>query len=132
MVITETDTGKTTDEEEEIYDSVVKVRRMGAFIFPVEIKMTFDDGETIREMWDGRDTWAKFCYTKPAKLVSATVDPEGKILLDVNFTNNSRTLEGEGMGVAKLCARLLFWAQFFLEQPELANLFSLIEGFSID
>ncbi|MFC1475730.1 M1 family metallopeptidase [Candidatus Zixiibacteriota bacterium] len=132
---TTTDTGEIADDaedEEEMYYSVVKVRRMGAFVFPVEIEITFADGETIRETWDGRDTWTKFSYTRPAKLASATVDPKGKILLDVNLTNNGRTLEGEGIGVVKLCARLLFWAQFIMEQPAFANLLSIIEGFSIE
>jgi len=119
-------------EEKEVYYSRVKVRRIGTFVFPVEVEITFDDGEIIRESWDGQETWTEYRYTKPAKLVSATVDPDHKITLDVNYTNNSRTLDSEGFGVAKTCIRALFWAQFMLEQPDFANLFSIFEGFSLE
>jgi hypothetical protein len=133
----DTDDGNDTEkreeeEEEDIYYSRVKVRRIGTFVFPVEVEIVFDDGEIIRESWDGRDTWTEYRYTKPAKLVSATVDPDRKIILDVNYTNNSRSLDYDGVGVAKICVRAMFWAQFMLEQPDFANLFSILDGFSME
>lgn len=73
------------------YESVVKVRRLGGFVFPVEIEMTFENNEKIREKWDGKDTWKEFKYLKPTKLVSATVDPDLKIPADINLKNNTRT-----------------------------------------
>lgn len=78
---------------EKMYLSVVKVRRLGEFRFPVEIEMVFDDGEKLREKWDGQDIWKEFRYVKPKKLVSATVDPDKKIPLDLNWQNNTRTAE---------------------------------------
>jgi len=120
------------EDDPDIYFSYVKVRRLGEFVFPVEIEIEFDDGEIIHETWDGRDTWKKFTYTRAAKLRSATVDPERKIRLDVNYTNNSRTLDYEGVGIAKMCIRALFWAQFMMEQPDFFNLFSIFEGFSME
>jgi len=73
------------------YESVVKIRRLGGFMFPVEIEMTFEDNSKIREKWDGKDTWTEFKYRKPVKLVSATVDPDKKVPLDINWKNNTRT-----------------------------------------
>lgn len=123
---------KKDDEVEDYYCSRVDVRRLGTFVFPVDVEIAFDDGEKIRESWDGKDTWTEFRYIKPAKLVSATVDPDRKVTLDVNYTNNGRTLDSQGSGVAKMCVRALFWAQFMLEQPDFANLFSIFEGFSLE
>jgi hypothetical protein len=109
-----------------IYRSVVKVRRLGEFVFPVELEVVFADGERIRETWDGKDLWKKYEYVRPARLASATVDPEGKIPLDVDMTNNSRTVEARMSGVAKLSARILFWSQVLFDQPEMLALATLL------
>jgi len=100
------------------------VRRLGEFIFPVELQMIFADGDTVTEKWDGKARWHKFSVTRPSRLLSATIDPENKILLDVQLTNNSRTLEISSRGINKLTARLLFWTQFFLDMPAFFNLFT--------
>lgn len=110
------------EDEPRIYSSGVNVRRLGDFIFPVEVQVVFDNGDTLVENWDGKDLWKKYRYTKPAKIVSATVDPDRKILLDVNFTNNSKFLKRHSLGINKLSARWLFWNQFLLDQPDFMNL----------
>jgi hypothetical protein len=104
-----------------LYESVVSVRRLGDFKFPVEVLITFENGENVRESWDGQDTWKRFRYTKPTKLVAATVDPERRIPLDVNFTNNSKMVDGSSLGANKLGVRGLFWTQFLLDQPQVLN-----------
>jgi len=116
------------DEKKKFYRSEVKVRRLGTFMFPVVVEVVFDDGEKIRESWDGRDGWIKFVYTRKAKLLSATVDPDRLIPLDINLTNNSLSVEQKGVGVAKARVRMLFWAQFLMEQPDFANLATLLDG----
>ncbi len=123
---TDTSAAESTDiaeqEQPTLYYSGVNVRRLGAVQFPVEIEVVFEDGEVIRETWDGKALWKKFRYTKDAQLVSATVDPERKIPLDLNFTNNSKTIENQSLGINKLSARWLFWMQFLLDQPDFLNL----------
>lgn len=111
-------------KEQQMYFSEVKIRRPGDFKFPVEVEMEFENGEKIREKWNGEDSWKKFHYIKPTKLRSAAVDPDNKILLDINYTNNSRAVEKQSLGVNKLAIRFLFWMQFLLDQPEFLNLFS--------
>lgn len=111
--------------EEKLYCSTVMVRRLGEFIFPVELQMIFSDGDTLIEKWDGKERWHKFSITRPARLVSAAIDTENKILLDVQLTNNSRTLERSSRGKAKLAARILFWTQFFMDMPKFFNLFTI-------
>ena len=106
------------------YYSGVNLRRLGEFKFPVELRVEFEDGEVIRETWDGKDLWKKFRYLKPARLVSASVDPDNKVVMDANFTNNSKVVEPAAAGINKLSVRWLFWMQFLLDQPEFLNLFS--------
>ncbi len=110
-----------TTQATKLYESGVNVRRLGNFKFPVEVLITFENGENVRENWDGQDTWKKFRYTKPTKMVSATVDPERKIPLDVNFTNNSKLVDKSSLGANKLAVRSLFWTQFLLDQPQFLN-----------
>ena len=123
------DSAVSKSKKEKMYYSVVSLRRLGSFTFPVEVEIVFANRDTIRENWDGKDLWKKFYYTKSAELVSATVDPQRKILLDVNFTNNSRNIKAQRLGVNKLAARWLFWMQFLLDQP---GFLRLMPSLSID
>lgn len=120
-----TDSASGEAKSKILYFSGVDVRRLGEFKFPVEVEVVFQNGEVIREQWDGQGLWKKFRYTKPARLVSATVDPDFKIPLDVNVTNNSRTVKKQRLGLNKISARLMFWMQFLLDDPEFISLLSV-------
>src|SRR5947209_15461117 len=39
----------------EVYRSSVLIQRKGDFIFPVDVEIRFENGEKVREHWDGRD-----------------------------------------------------------------------------
>ncbi|MGE3274224.1 MAG: M1 family metallopeptidase [Vicinamibacterales bacterium] len=69
------------------------IRRYGEARFPVDVLVTFEDGSQARESWDGRDRWHAFTWDRPVRARSVQVDPERVLLLDVDYTNNSRTLE---------------------------------------
>ena len=71
------------------YRNVVKIRRLGEFTFPVQVHFTFSDGSEKLEEWDGTDLWKRFEFDSTHPLVSAAVDPEYKIPLDINYLNNS-------------------------------------------
>jgi hypothetical protein len=73
--------------------TTVVIRRFGEATFPVDVVTTFGDGTHLRERWDGRDRRVVFTYDRPAAAVSAQVDPERVLLLDIDYTNNSRTLQ---------------------------------------
>ncbi len=106
------------DESDEAaqYDSTVIVRRWGEAIFPVQIEIAFADGETVREQWDGRSRWARFDYTRPAKVETVRVDPEHKLTLDVDFTNNSWTRQPEARFASrKWASKWMIWVQSMLE-----------------
>ncbi|MGH1364225.1 MAG: M1 family metallopeptidase [Calditrichia bacterium] len=104
-----------------LHFSEVRVRRLGDFTHPVEVEVTFSDGETLREQWDGKSRWKKFKYLKEAKLVEAAVDPDHVLTLDTNYANNSKMVSPPKLGLNKTSARFLFWMQFILDQPEMIN-----------
>ena len=91
---------------ETMYRTMVLVHRKGDFIFPVDVAVKFDNGETVTEHWDGRDRWVSLAYDKKAKLVSAQIDPENAVLLDKNYFNNSYTKESDTRAARKL---LYYW-----------------------
>jgi len=93
------------------YRNEVTVARYGEWVFPQEILIVFDDGEKIREQWDGRDRWARFVYQKTSKVVSAEVDPDRKMVLDANYANNSKVLGLKRPGVVKAALKFTFWVQ---------------------
>jgi hypothetical protein len=84
---------------------------------PVEVRVDFADGRSVRETWDGQYRWKRFRYAGPARVVAATVDPEKRIALDVDPTNNG-WVEDTGVAVraaSKWTARWMFWFQHLLE-----------------
>ncbi len=94
------------------YRTQVVVRRYGEAIFPVDVLVTFDNGEQVRERWDGQDRWHQFTYQRQARARSAVVDPDRVLLLDVNYTNNSRTLAPRSREAAtKWSLKWLVWLQ---------------------
>ena len=74
------------------YETVVVVRRHGEGVFPVDVVTEFADGEQVSERWDGQARWTAFTYEREVRATRAVVDPERVLLLDTNYTNNSRTL----------------------------------------
>jgi len=98
--------GPNKKQGEPMYRTMVLVHRKGDFIFPVDVVVKFDDGETAIEQWDGRGRWVSFTYDKKAKVVSAQIDPENEILLDENYFNNSYTKASDARATRKL---LYYW-----------------------
>ena len=90
---TVSDTASTTTADTDLYRTVVVVRRFGEAIFPVDVVTTLRDGERITEQWDGRHRRVIYTYERPSQALSVEVDSERVLLLDVNYTNNSATLD---------------------------------------
>ena len=110
----EMEKGKEEGDKEKIYRNEVNVLRKGELIFPQEILIRFKEGEEVMEKWDGRERWKRYVYYRPYKLESAQVDPEYRILLDMNFTNNSKLLKPKKLSVGKHALRLMFQFQNIL------------------
>ena len=94
------------------FRTTVVAQRVGEAIFPVDVVTTFRNGEQVTERWDGRDRRATWVYERPDQAVSVEVDPRRVLLLDVNYTNNSRTLEPRADEAAlKWALKWMVWLQ---------------------
>jgi len=98
-----------------LYESDVLVRRLGGIKVPVEIQVTFDDGRVRRETWDGQLQWKRFSYKGASQVVLAVVDPDFKLVADINRTNNSLMRRPNRLAPWKAAANWLGWFQHALE-----------------
>ena len=84
------------------YLSTVYLHRKGDFVLPVTVEIVFSDGTRLRDHWDGVERWTKLTYVRNAKVVSAEIDPDHAILLDVDLFNNSYTTKANTVPASKL------------------------------
>jgi hypothetical protein len=99
------------DEGNTLYQSYVTLHRKEDFAMPVEVEIKFDNGEKVREHWDGQSRWTRFSYQKKAKVVSAEIDPDHTVQIDRNNFNNSYTVEANGKPAHKVANYWLFMTQ---------------------
>jgi Peptidase family M1 domain len=97
------------------YRTTVAVHRKGDFIFPVDVEIKFDDGKSLVEHWDGRDRWVCYVYDRPAQIVSAEIDPEHKVLLDLNLYNNSYRAKEDKRAIHKLSDIWMFVCEWLAQ-----------------
>jgi hypothetical protein len=100
-------------KDDTVYQSYVSIHRKEDFAMPVEIEVRFDNGEKIREHWDGQSRWTRFAYVKKAKVVSAEIDPDHTVQLDRNNFNDSYVVKENRKPTYKLSTYWLFVTQLF-------------------
>ena len=111
---------KTRNQKKETFRTKVTVRREGEIVYPVDVLIRFENGETEERHWDGQYRWVRYEIVKPSKVASVVVDPDHKLLLDVNWANNS-WVEKRRQGTAfKWTSSLLFWIQQAIQTLSLA------------
>jgi hypothetical protein len=91
------------------------VRRLGEVKIPVDVLVVFDDGSEVRENWDGEYRWKKFHYSGPNRIIKAVVDPDFRLVIDVDRTNNSMVRKPNKVAPFKWASRWLLWLQHTLE-----------------
>jgi hypothetical protein len=117
--------------------TVVVVRRRGTVALPTSLRLQYEGGRTQEvvllehdyeggrveeapllggplggEAWLG--PWKRLELTGEQRLVSATLDPEDRLAIDVNRLNNSCRVDPDGRAAAHWGARFLFWLQQLL------------------
>jgi hypothetical protein len=102
-------------ESERVWRTEVVVERRGDGRFPVDVLLVYEDGFEQRERWDGRARHTTYVAERASKLRHAVVDPERKLLLDLDRTNDSRLRESAaGFPATKWAAKWMLWFQDFL------------------
>ena len=76
-------------------------RRFGEGVFPVDVRVVFENGEE-RPLAAGTGAIAGSCSRSTGRCAPpAQVDPDHVLLLDVNYTNNSRALTPQPQAAAR-------------------------------
>jgi hypothetical protein len=74
------------------YLTTVTLRRAGAPVAQT-LLVKFADGTSETVQWNGDEDWHTFHWTKPARAVSAQLDPQRLHYLDVNKLDDARTID---------------------------------------
>jgi hypothetical protein len=94
------------------YEGWALVMRRGTLRFPVEIELVGEDGARIRTTWDGDGDAIRVPYAGSSALRAAIVDPDSKIVLDEDPTNDFAVAAGGGSGsVTRTTERVTWWAE---------------------
>lgn len=71
-----------------VNDQSVTVERKGSLIIPTEVLVTFTNGTTQLETWDGSQAEKTFEFPNRPSVTSAQVDPQQKLLVDLEWSDN--------------------------------------------
>jgi hypothetical protein len=104
-----------SNETDQEYEVEVTIKRNGTVRFPVELLVTLESGDTLRAEWDGQDRWTRKKFTTHSPATVAQIDPDNKIVLDIDFANNSRKAEPDNRATLRWASKWLFWMQNLLQ-----------------
>jgi hypothetical protein len=100
---------------QQIYQTEVLLKRSGEVKIPVEVLIELEDGQKIEKVWDGKERCHRLELETKSQIKSATVDPENKIVLDINVNNNSLTIRSQDLAIFELCSQYLFWMETLIQ-----------------
>lgn len=93
----------------------VVVQNRGTLRLPVELELRFADGTSERRQLDGLRDWYQIDLPSgPARLVAAEVDPDRRIALDLDVTNNARLTIPDRAAARVVASFYQFWVQSLL------------------
>jgi hypothetical protein len=104
-------TGLECQKEGPGYRCSVSVSRLEDAILPVEVLITFSDGDRIIETWEGRERHREYVYTRPNPVSTAEIDPEQKVFMDVSIRNNSLTRTVQAKPIARISSQWFYWLE---------------------
>ena len=107
--------GTQKEEQGRVFETEVIVRRLGEVKIPVDVLAVFEDGEEVRETWDGQYRWRKFVFIHPSRIKKAIIDPDFKLVLDQNRTNNSMMRNVNRLAPIKWMSNWMIWLQHAME-----------------
>ncbi|MFT3771218.1 MAG: M1 family metallopeptidase [Minicystis sp.] len=89
------------------YRGDIFVRRRGTLRFPVDVEVTEADGTVQRLRWDAVEPAARLPWHGRSRIVSAVINPDHRVLLDDDLSNNARRQDRRSISGA-LVDRLSF------------------------
>ncbi len=85
-------TAEAKEPETELYETLVRIEGPAWRNLPITVVFEFEDGVSVGMTWDGRAAWQEYRFLRGAKLRAARLDPENRIALDYDITNNSHLM----------------------------------------
>ena len=97
------------------YRTTVTLRRRGAAV-PQVLVVKFADGSSENVQWNDDNNWQRYSWVKPAKAVSAELDPLRTHLLDASKIDDARTIKADSSASRRWGSQLaaVFQALFSL------------------
>ena len=102
------------DERDSLFTSAAQLERVGEVMLPVEVLVHFTDGSEVLEKWDGKSRFKDFTYSGRREIEWVRIDPEFRIKIDVNYINNSRTIDPDPVPVRRMINKFISLMQFYL------------------
>ena len=90
----------------------VTVYRHGDLELPVDVLLVAEDGTEQRANWDGRGAFRVFDYVGDSPLAFALIDPEHKLLIDADLSDNQVAVRKAT--ASRIHERLAYWAGLLL------------------
>jgi hypothetical protein len=103
------------EDEGKDWDSSVVIRRRGTLSFPVDVQVTFSDDSTRRERWSGDEEWKRFEWRSPAALRAVVVDPDDRVLVDMDRSNNFGAPRKNRRWAPRTLEQVTYWLQLALQ-----------------
>lgn len=100
-----------TGNSSQQYRAKTILYRLGGLQVPQEVRITFDDGSSVLEKWDGQARSHDFTYVGNKQIVSVHIDPAFKVPIDQNIWNNSYTLKPQSSGVLRYSSSFFTWME---------------------
>jgi Peptidase family M1 domain len=94
----------------------VTVERRAPVQLPTTVRVTFEDGTTVDESWDGKETWKRYNYLRTGKsgrIREVRVDPGGVNVLDAAPVNDARSVRRTPHPPTALAGFLLYASQLY-------------------
>ncbi|GAB3448040.1 M1 family metallopeptidase [Massilia solisilvae] len=95
------------------FRTTVTVRRYAATV-PQTLLVKFADGSSETVQWNADEKWHRFTWVKPAKAVSAELDPQRRHYLDASKLDDSRTTRADGSASRRWSSEFAALVQFLL------------------
>ena len=98
------------------FEGSVLLERRGTLTFPVQVELVFADGSRSRVPWDGVLGSVRIPYRGHVSLRAAVVDPEHRVLLDDDLTNNHASApEVPSTRANRVFERVTYWAELLVQ-----------------
>ena len=77
----------------------------------MQLRVTFADRQEVSTAWSGREESRTFEYQSAAPAVAARLDPEQVLVMDVDYSNQTRVTDAPAVPMGKWLASWVVWLQ---------------------